>query len=216
MYGVFCERVEAALLRYFEQSHSFTSIIDLSHRTAIPDGQPRTKVWATWFQALAQRSKEVAIIDRYGFSRRGVHGIYWTLESLGDAMSDGVVSIYSSAPSGLNTPGVSESDIANHIGSLLTRKPSSLKFVTVFMFADQEMTKDRYIKFDECAFSIGHGVSEAFRGEYLDRETPCILDTHRKGVIKIIRNEIQRLISHSHRKLRFERGGLLNSEDVIR
>ena len=147
IYSVFCEKVEAALLRYSEHSHSLTSIIDLSHRTVIPARQCRTKVWATWFKGLAQRSKEVAIIDRYGFSRRGVHGIYWTLQSLGDAMSDGVVSIYSSAPSSLGTSGVLESDIVNHIGSLLTRKPSNLKSVTVFMFDDQEMTKDRYIKF---------------------------------------------------------------------
>ena len=85
----------------------------------------------------------------------------------------------------------------------------------LFLMVDQEMTRDRYIRFDECAFSIGHGVSEAFKDERLAEDMPCLLDAQPRGVVRTMRNEVQRLMGRPHKRLRFEHGFLVTSEDVV-
>ena len=216
LYSNFCGAVEAAFFKFPEESHSFQDIMNLSKKTVLPAGQQRGKMWSTWFQKLAQKSKEVVIIDRYGFSKHGLRGICWALDSLRGSMSEGNVSIFSSNPSTLAGSSASESEILNRIGTVLAGEPGKLKTVTVFLLANREMTKDRFIRFDECAFSIGHGVSEAFAREYLDREMPCILDTHPRGLLRIMRNEVQRLIGKSHKKLQFADGKNVKTEEVVK
>ena len=215
VYSIFCGAVEAALFRYPEQSHSFRYIMDLSQKTVMFAHQHRRQVWTEWFQKLAQKSKEVVIIDRYGFSKRSVNGICWTLQSLAGCMSDGIVSIYTSNPSTLGGTGVSETEVVNRIRAVLEGNPRSFKAITVILVANQKMTKDRYIRFDECAFSIGHGVSEAFRLDYLERETPCMLDTQPRGILKVMRMEVRRLVGQPHRRLGFAHGIHVKAKEVV-
>ena len=215
VFSTYCGAVEAALFKYPEQSHAFAYIVELSRRTVMPAGQSRSEMWSAWFGKLAPKSKEVAIIDRYGFSRWDFNGICWTLDSLAEGMSGGVVTIYASNPLTLAPPGVPEPELLSRISTVLTRKPRNLKSVTIFLVANQEMTKDRYIRFDECAFSIGHGVSEAFRYECLLQDMPCMLDPQPRGLIRTMSNEVQRLVGQSHRKLRFENGSCISAEDVV-
>ena len=215
LYSTYCGSVEAALFRYPEQSHTFASIMELSQRTVMPAQQSRSYIWSTWFENLAQKSREVVIIDRYGFSRRNFNGMCWTLQFLTEGMTDGVVAIYASNPSTLDGLTVSEPDIVNRIRTVLARNPRNLKSVMLFLMVDQEMTRDRYIRFDECAFSIGHGVSEAFKDERLAEDMPCLLDAQPRGVVRTMRNEVQRLMGRPHKRLRFEHGFLVTSEDVV-
>ena len=210
-----CGEVEAALFRYPEQSDAFGYMVELSRKTVIRAGQGRSAIWSGWFEKLAGRSKEAAIVDRYGFSRRGFNGICWTLRFLTECMAGGVITIYASSPSSLTGSGVPEQELINRVRAVLIRKPSSLKSVTIFQVVDQEMTRDRYVRFDECAFSVWHGVSEVLRAEYLDQDMPCLLDPQPKGLVRTVRKEVQRLVGQSHRKLRFENGSLIASEDVI-
>ena len=210
-----CGEVEAALFRHPEQSHAFRYIVELSLKTVIPAGQVRSAIWSAWFEKLARKSKEAAIVDRYGLSRRGFNGICWTLQFLTECMVGGVVTIYASNPLSLAGPGVPEQELINRVRAILIRKPGGLRSVTIFQIVDQEMTKDRYIRFDECAFSVGHGLSEALRAEYLDQDMPCFLDPQPKGLVRTVRKEVQRLVGQSHRKLRFENGSFITSEDVI-
>ena len=214
IYSTYCGAVEAASFRYAEQTQSFGFMLNLSQRTVMAAGQSRSEVWSVWFEKLARRSKEVAVVDRYGFTRRGINGICWTLQFLAECMAGGVVTVYASSPSSLPTSRVSEPELISRVSNALTRKPSSLESVTIFLVADQEMTRDRFISFDECAFSVGHGVSEALRDEYLRQDMPCMLDSQSKGLIRTVRDEVQRLIGRSHRKLRFESGSCIRAEDV--
>ena len=207
VYSVFCGKLEASLARFAEHSRAFRYLMELSQRTVIPANQDRARVWATWFQTLAENSREIIVLDRYAFSRSGANGIFWTLESLANSMSDGVVEIYSSNPSTLSTSTVSESDILTRVRSLIVRYPRALKSITVLLVADNVMTRDRYIRFDDCAFSIGHGIAEAFNNQFLARDISCHLDTHPRGIIRIIRNEEQRLYGPPYRKLRFDPDG---------
>ena len=215
VFSTYCGEVEAAFFRYPEQSQAFGYLDELSRKTVIPAGQGRSAIWSAWFEKLARRSKEVAIVDRYGFSRRGFNGICWALQFLNECMVGGVVTIYASNPLSLVGSSVPEAELISRIRAVLIRKPSSLRSVTIFQVVDQEMTKDRYIRFDECAFSVGHGVSEAFRGEYLDQDMPCLLDPQPKGLVRTVRKEVQRLVGQSHRKLRFENGSCIAAEDVV-
>ena len=214
VYSTYCGKVEAGFFRYPEETQSFSSMLDLSQRTVMTAGQGRGAIWSAWFENVARRSKEVTVLDRYGFSRRGVNGICWTLRYLTECMMGGVVTIFASNPSSPEISGVPEQELVNRVSTVLTRKPGSLQSVTIFLVADQEMTRDRYIRFDDCAFSVGHGVSEALREECLEQDMPCMLDSQPRGLVRTVRNEIQRLSGQSHRKLRFENGSCISAEDV--
>ena len=215
VYSTYCGGVEAALFKYPEHSVAFSNISDLSKKTVIPANRDRSKVWAEWFNNLARRSSEVVIIDRYGASMQGFKGICWTLRSLARCMAGGDVSLFCSNPSTLSGTAVPVTEIVKRVTSALAVNPSKLASVTLFLIADYEMTKDRYVSFDEFAFSIGHGLSEVFRTEYVDRATPCILDTQPRGVIKIVRNEAQRLVSKPHQKLLFTTYGHVKTENFM-
>ena len=210
LYSSFCGGVEATLFRYPEESQSFASLLDISQRTVIPAQRGRKAIWDMWFKNLAQKAREVVIIDRYGFSWNSFNGTCWALQFLTESMVDGVVTIYASDPSTLVTTGVSEEQMMSRIKDVLAASPNNLKSVGIFLVSDHAMTRDRYVRFDECAFSIGHGISETLRNEHLSQDTPCILDTSSRGVFRTMCEEVQRLVSNSPHMLRFEDGNLVN------
>ena len=209
LYSNFCGEVEATLFKYPEQSRCFASFLERSQQTVVLAHHSRSEIWDTWFKDLARKANEVVIIDRYGFSWNNIEGMCWALQFLTESMADGVAAIYASDPSTLGTTRVSEQGMLNRINAVLSVRPHNLRTVTISLVPNHEMTRDRYIRFDECAFSIGHGISETLRNEYLAQNMPCTLDTMPGGIVKTMREEVQRLVGLTLRRFRFEHGNLV-------
>ena len=209
LYSNFCGEVEATLFRYPEQSRCFASFLKRAQLTVVPANLSRSEIWDTWFKELSQKANEVVIIDRYGFSWNNIEGMCRALQFLTESMVDGVAAIYASDPSTLGSMGASEQAILNRINAVLVAKTHNLRTVTISLVPNHEMTRDRYIRFDECAFLIGHGICETLRNEYLAQNMPCVLDTLPGGIIKTMREEVQRLAGQTLRRFRFQHGSLV-------
>ena len=204
VYGCHCGKVEAVLFRYPEQSEAFASLIRLSQKTIIPVGSRSDDIWSKWFQSIARKTTEVVIIDRYAFAPRNFRGLCRIFGLLRSDTSKCQVTIFASDPSTLRGNRVSDSEIEDGIREYLSGASKTLAAITVVVVPDYHMTRDRYVSFDECAFTIGHGLLEIFSRERLSGDATCVLDTSPSGIVRAMQGESRRLRDRSCRELRFE------------
>ena len=204
VYSAYCGSVEAVLFRYPEQSEAFASMIQLSQKTIIPVGSHSEDIWRQWFQSIARKTTEVVIIDRYAFATRNFEGLCRIISLLRSDTSKCCVTIFASEPSTVRGNRVSDSVIEDRIRENLGPASNTLTAITVVFVPDYHMTRDRYVRFDECAFTIGHGLLEVFSRKRLSEDATCVLDTSPNGIIRAIQRETKRLRNKSCRELRFE------------
>ena len=204
VYAAYCGEVEAVLFQYPEQSEAFVSMIQLSQKTIISVGSHIDDIWRQWFQGIARKITDVVLIDRYAFARRNFEGLCRILRFLSGDTSKCRVTIFASDPSTLSGTSVNNSEIEDRIRDQLTAATNTLVSITVAMVPDYLMTRDRYVSFDECAFTIGHGLLEIFSRERLSEDATCVLDTSPNGIIQAMRREARRLKDRTHRELKFD------------
>ena len=204
VYGSYCGKVEAVLFRYPEQSETFASMIRLSQNTIIPVGSHSDDIWRQWFQSIARKATEVVIMDRYAFAPRNFEGLCRILGLLLSDTSKCQITIFASDPSTLRGNRVSHSEIEDKAREHLSAASNTLAAITVVFVPDYDMTRDRYVRFDGCAFTIGHGLLEVFSRERLSEDATCVLDTSPNGIVGAMRRETRRLQDRRCGVLRFK------------
>ena len=203
VYGTFCGEVEAALFRYPEQSETFAAMIQLSQNTIIPGGSHVDDIWKQWFQSIARKVTDVVLMDRYALARRNFVGLCRILGLLASDTSKCRVTIFAADPSTFSVDHVNDSEFEDRTREHLSAGSNTLAGVTICFVPDYYMTRDRYVRFDDCAFTIGHGLLEMFSKERLSQDATCVLDTSPDGIIRAMRRETRRLQTRTRRVLRF-------------
>ena len=205
-YSAYCGEVEAVLFPFAEQSEAFGYMMSRSQSRVIPARQSIEQIWKEWFQKLAGRSRDIVIIDRYACTKQNLDGLRQILRFLNEDGSKCGVTVYASHPVTMGQPYLNRSETMRRIENAIATEAGVQREVTVFLVADYRMTRDRYMSLGECAFTIGHGVSEAFKQPYVSQDIPCALDTRADGIIRIIRSEARRHRDRYDDVLRFEQG----------
>ena len=203
VFGTYCGEVEAVLFPYPEQSDSFASMIRLSQSTIIPAGTHVDDIWKQWFQSIAHKAKDVVVIDRYAITQHNVEGLWRVFDLLCGDSSKCRVTVFASDPSTFDGNCVADAEIEDRSRELLSSETNTLSAIKVILVPDYHMARDRYVRFDECAFTIGHGLLEVLSRERLREDATCVLDTSPNGIMGLMRRETRRLQGRTSRVLQF-------------
>lgn len=120
-------------------------------RSPILRGQQSEGIWQVRFRPLAKFSGEIVIIDR----NAGTQGVTNLLNFIDNDTTNCAVTIYSSFEN-------------SELDDYRTRSPNfnNIEAVTIYLPLNYQFGRegrDRFIRFDERAFSLGHGITEVFR-----------------------------------------------------
>ena len=214
-FSVDCGTVEACLFQYPEQSRSFNEMIDLSNRTVFQSGQASETVWDNNFKLLVSRSRTVTILDRYAFTDRNLIGMCNVLKLLCSDMSDGIVNIFASRPEDLGSVTIEDQVIVSEIKEAIDGPECGVESVNLFLIADRTMSRERYVRFDQSACSLGHGISELFNRDQLTADMPCSFDTTTTDMVDVIDRAVELHQKQGYRCVRFRAGSYEGTENVL-
>ena len=210
-YGTYCGAVEALLSLYPEESDAFSKLAKIENDKIIHANQNVKAVWNSRFQWLAQKSMEIVMIDRYALSESNVEGLFEILKLVNQDNPNAEVVIYASNPTTLRDSSIREHQVEDFVRNHMEEIGNRLSVVKFILVTDYRMTRERYIRFGECAFSVGHGLAEVFRAQHAIRDMPCVLDTKTTGFLKAMRREIDRLLMQNCWLLSFAGTSLIES-----
>ncbi len=129
---------------------------ETTSRSPIRRRESVERIWQERFQSLAEFSREIVIIDR----NAAMQSFNNLLEFIDKDVANCVVTIYSS---------LENSELDEFRTTTLTFE--NIRTLTVYLPNNHQFGRegrDRFIRFDERAFSLGHGITEIFRGSRVD------------------------------------------------
>ena len=129
-------------------------------RSPIRRGKSVERLWRERFQSLAKFSREIVIIDR----NAATQGLASLLQFIDEVAANCVVTIYSSLENSelKEYPTGALEDFEN-IDTLTIYLPYNYHF--------GREGRDRFVRFDERAFSLGHGITEILQGSAVETGT---------------------------------------------
>ncbi len=132
---------------------------EMISRSPIRRGESVERLWQERFQSLAKFSREIVIIDRNAVTR----GLTNLLRFIDEDATNCTVTIYSSFEnSELNEYRISTFNFEN-VNTLTICLPYNHQF--------GREGRDRFIRFDARAFSLGHGITEIFQNGSVETGT---------------------------------------------
>ena len=150
--------VEWIRLREVNASKEFERA-ETTSRSPMRRGESVERLWQERFQSLAEFSREVVIIDR----NAAMQGFANLIEFIDRDAADCVVTIYSS---------LENSELCEFRTSALAFE--NIRTLTIYLPYNHQFGRegrDRFIRFDERAFSLGHGITEIFQGSGVETGT---------------------------------------------
>ena len=120
-------------------------------RSPIRRSEPVERIWQERFQTLAKFSREIVIIDRNAAKQ----GLTALLKFIDQDATNCAVTIYSSFENSELNEYRTRTLNLEHINTLTIHLPYNYQF--------GREGRDRFIRFDGRAFSLGHGITELFQ-----------------------------------------------------
>ncbi len=160
-------RVEWIRLTEVNASKEFERAETIS-RSPIRRGKSVERLWRERFQSLAKFSREIVIIDR----NAATQGLASLLGFIDGAATNCAVTIYSSLYSSTDRHPPEKSDLNEYRTSALDFE--NIDTLTIYLPQNYHFGRegrDRFVRFDERAFSLGHGITEILQGSAVETGT---------------------------------------------